>query len=44
MLTHSYSAGLRFLWHLGPSLVRLTLWGLFSLNRHALGAASAIMA
>jgi MoaA/NifB/PqqE/SkfB family radical SAM enzyme len=36
MLTHSYSSGFRFLRHLGLPLLRLTLRGLFCLNRHAL--------
>ncbi len=37
MLTHSYSTGLRFLWHMGPALLRLSSRGMFSLNRHTLG-------
>jgi MoaA/NifB/PqqE/SkfB family radical SAM enzyme len=36
MLTHSYSAGLRFLRTMGPPLVRLSLRGLLGLNRHML--------
>ncbi len=36
MLTHSYSTGLRFLRHLGPALLRLSLRGILQLNRHAL--------
>jgi MoaA/NifB/PqqE/SkfB family radical SAM enzyme len=36
MLTHSYSTGLRFLWHMGPPLLRMSLRGLFGLNRHML--------
>jgi MoaA/NifB/PqqE/SkfB family radical SAM enzyme len=34
LLTHSYRVGLRFLRHMGPPLLRLTLRGLFGLNRH----------
>ncbi len=36
MLTHSYSTGLKFLRHMGLPLLRLTLRGLFGLNRHML--------
>lgn len=36
MLTHSYTAGMRFFRHLGLPLVRLSLRGLWSLDRHAL--------
>ncbi|MFH1468773.1 MAG: radical SAM protein [Pseudomonadota bacterium] len=36
MLTHSYSAGVRFFRHLGLPLLRLSLRGLFSMNRYAL--------
>jgi MoaA/NifB/PqqE/SkfB family radical SAM enzyme len=36
ILTHSYSAGLRFLWHMGPPLLRMSLRGLFGLNGHML--------
>lgn len=44
MLTHSYSTGLRFLRHMGLPLLRLTLRGLFSLNRHMLWTVLGIMA
>ena len=36
MLTHSYSVGLKFLRHMGLPLLRLSLRGLFGLNRHML--------